>query len=992
MVGAECPSDETLVAHVAGELTAASGDELRAHLDGCDACRGVMIALARGTPQGATPSRADTVVAVRRLRVPEPLDLPARYRVDRLLGEGGMGRVFAAHDLELDRKVAVKVMRPDLASAGLADRLVRESRLMARLSHPGVVMIYDVGRHEGRVYIAMELIAGVTLQRWLHARRRSWREIVDVFCRAGDGIIAAHAAGLVHRDIKPENILLALDGDRVTRVAVSDFGVARAAHEAEGGVAPRTSVNSMSLTATGTAVGTPAYMPPEQLAGDDVGARSDVFSFGVSLWEALWGARPYRGGTVAELKEVMARGVPQVPARPGEKGAESTPPRWLARVLLAAIEPDAARRTPSMQALLGALVPERRDRRRRFAAVGVLALGAVGAAAYVVRPHAAARPAMCGDAGLANVWNFAARTHLRATLGALPGDVAPTVAERAIGAADSFAERWQIERHAACTIDDVPHRDAALICLDGRRRALATVIARVPWMQPADQVQLDERLAQVPSIEACRTDAAQLVIRDVPPAQRGRVAELEARLDEIEALALTGTRGEAERAVAQLSPAIAETGSRVLLAEQSFVTSQAIDAEQIDRQLAALRDAAVEAAKVGRDDLAAQAWLQIAESYVDEKTDAARAEDALVLADSAIARGGEDRALRARHQLELAHLRSFQSKFAEAHKILDALAAHVARDGPQLLDGVDAQRVDLLVEAGELDEAMRAARAMIESRTRRLGAGHVRTVQAHTMLSRALLTHGDDDGALAEARLAAELTRHGYGDASDAYGDALRNLAVALDEAGKTDESLATIHRARDILVATRGPRSYLVGDTFHDEAVALSAGGRFAESLPLFDQALAIYHDSVGDKHVRAAEAMLSLATTLGQLGRGTEAVARARQAVAMFREAYSPEHPRYAMARSYLGEALIHAGDKRAAQIELEAALAILDKDPSWSPIQRAAVRFNLAQSLVDDPAQHARALELGRQAKEVFDADPQWRDVGEHIGRWIKSGGKE
>src|SRR4029079_17937629 len=123
------------------------------------------------------------------------------FVVERLLGQGGMGRVFAARDTELDRPVAVKVMRGDLAGAQMAERLLRESRAMARLNHPGVVTVYDVGRHEGNVFIAMELIAGVTLQHWRRARPRTWREIASVFVRAGEGLAAAAAPGLVSTDL-----------------------------------------------------------------------------------------------------------------------------------------------------------------------------------------------------------------------------------------------------------------------------------------------------------------------------------------------------------------------------------------------------------------------------------------------------------------------------------------------------------------------------------------------------------------------------------------------------------------------------------------------------------------------------------------------------------------------------------------------------------------------------------------------------------------------
>jgi serine/threonine protein kinase len=233
MQGETCPSDEQLVAHVVGDLAEGERDAIRAHLDSCELCRAVLVGVVRATPAGKEPELAPTLVEIRKLRAEAYSDdatLPARYSIDRLLGQGGMGRVFAAHDRELDRPVAVKVMRPELASESVAERLVRESRAMAKLAIPASSRCTDVGRHDRRVYLAMELIDAVTPIR-PRAKRRSRREIVDVFCRAGEGLAAAHAAGLIHRDVKPENVLLALDGECVRRVAVSDFGVATAARE-----------------------------------------------------------------------------------------------------------------------------------------------------------------------------------------------------------------------------------------------------------------------------------------------------------------------------------------------------------------------------------------------------------------------------------------------------------------------------------------------------------------------------------------------------------------------------------------------------------------------------------------------------------------------------------------------------------------------------------------------------------------------------------------
>ncbi|MCA9693542.1 MAG: serine/threonine protein kinase, partial [Myxococcales bacterium] len=205
-----------------------------------------------------------------------------RYLILARLGEGGMGLVYAAHDPELDRKVAIKLLRGDPTDSGARDRLLREAQAMARLSHPNVITVHDVGTARGHVFVAMEYVEGGTLGTWLEEQERGWRAVLDVFLAAGRGLAAAHEAGLVHRDFKPDNVLLERDG----RVRVADFGLARyglgaaPTHPPAPAEAPtdmtRTGVSlNTKLTITGATVGTPAYMAPEQLGGVDVDARAD---------------------------------------------------------------------------------------------------------------------------------------------------------------------------------------------------------------------------------------------------------------------------------------------------------------------------------------------------------------------------------------------------------------------------------------------------------------------------------------------------------------------------------------------------------------------------------------------------------------------------------------------------------------------------------------------------------------------------------------------
>jgi serine/threonine protein kinase len=215
-----------------------------------------------------------------------------RYLVLEQIGEGGMGVVHAAYDPELDRKIALKLVRAtDQPSSHRSARMLREAQALARLAHPNVVAVHDVGvLDDGQVYLAMELVEGRTLKEWARKPGRRWTEIVEALIQAGEGLLAAHRAGLVHRDFKPANCVV----DGQGRVRVLDFGLSRPTQALEEQV-PEAALRLAdgrtpllaSVTAAGSIVGTPAYMPPEQLRGEPADARSDQYSFCVSAWEVM---------------------------------------------------------------------------------------------------------------------------------------------------------------------------------------------------------------------------------------------------------------------------------------------------------------------------------------------------------------------------------------------------------------------------------------------------------------------------------------------------------------------------------------------------------------------------------------------------------------------------------------------------------------------------------------------------------------------------------
>ncbi|HFE45750.1 MAG TPA: hypothetical protein ENJ18_09725, partial [Nannocystis exedens] len=311
-----------------------------------------------------------------------------RYTVVRPIGAGGMGMVYAAYDDELNRKIAVKLLRSGSSEHDRA-RLFREAQAMAKLSHPNVLTVHEVGTFEDQVYVAMEFVRGQNLRDWLRETARPWRTIIDRFVLAGRGLAAAHAVGLVHRDFKPANVLVGDDG----QIMVSDFGLVRSAGDGSSELSQHPQISplqmplSTSLTMTGMIMGTPAYMSPEQHLGRATDARSDQFSFCVALYEALYGVLPFAGETLVELAQTVTSGQVRDPPR------DSKVPIWVWRLLLRGLATAPAERWPTIDELLDKLSrdPERAARRRRNAALIItLVLSVIAGLIWLVRERSEA--------------------------------------------------------------------------------------------------------------------------------------------------------------------------------------------------------------------------------------------------------------------------------------------------------------------------------------------------------------------------------------------------------------------------------------------------------------------------------------------------------------------------------------------------------------------------------------------------------------------------
>ena len=307
-----------------------------------------------------------------------------QYRIETQIGSGGMGVVFRAHDIKLGRPVAIKFLSDELVDAAARRRFQREAQMASSLNHPHILTVYDVGESLGRQYLVTEFVDGGTLQSWFQRQPRSWEDVVGLLTGAADGLATAHQAGILHRDIKPTNILVTESG----YAKLADFGLAKLEddHLVAGGVP------SEDRTRKGALVGTIPYMSPEQASGMKLDARSDIFSFGVVLYEMLAGRRPFQAATNLQLLQEVIHGTPP--------SLSNDLPESLRALVMKALAKNPADRHSSMREVVTALrslqrlsgmsqAPRRQWGRRRTLAVGLSAamLAAIGAVMWRPSGH-----------------------------------------------------------------------------------------------------------------------------------------------------------------------------------------------------------------------------------------------------------------------------------------------------------------------------------------------------------------------------------------------------------------------------------------------------------------------------------------------------------------------------------------------------------------------------------------------------------------------------
>ncbi len=910
---------------------------------------------------------------------------PARtigpYEVIDVLGRGAMGVVYLAQDDKLDRRIAVKVLG-HRADESAERRLLEEAKTLAKVQHPNVVAVHDVGRDDQGVYLVMEYVAGTTLREWIRAEDRTPRRIAEIFVQIGRGLAAVHAAGFVHRDFKPSNVLVG----RGDRPLVADFGLALSelrwvSVEGEPGT-----LDPLAATQANPIVaGTPAYMAPEQFLGlaDE---RSDQFGFCVALFEALYGARPFPETTRDVPSEQWASHL--------RAPAGTRVPKWMHAILVRGLAFERADRWASMEGLVAALEDDpaaRRRRRRSIVAVAasVIAAATAGAWAMHVAPS-------CDEATaeLEAVWGPQPRERLRAAFmdeSVVAGETTLAVLEAEI---DRYAGALRSAELASCeatlvrreqTVETRERRD---LCLDRRVHALAALV-HVAQQQPAEIVRRPgSLLAGLPEVEMC-ADIERLTLGVAPPGDAetsALVDDVLARLAEAEANLWVERSDLAAATVEDVRASVDASSYPPLQAAHALAEGRVAARNMAFERARERLTHAFFTAHAHRDDevaaLAAIEMLYMVGYWEPRPVEAALwAEQAKA---AAIREGRERRAdlltalaawYRTEHRDEevLALLKEVLESKTEADPLQRAIAlGNVAI---------------ALSRLRRYEEAEPYLRETVDAMTALFGDAHPATLSQLTKLGSNLLGQRRLDDALPLLkRAAAGLSGTGHEDETSAWGE-LGRLHLAREE---PEAALEALTRARDQALDRFGASSFQAASMHVNLGAACSASGRFDEAAREYARAAEIFTPKQGAPFLEASLAW----TGVGQvrIEQAEVEVARAAELWALAIEAFTRAE---AIVRTVQGDdsvalarplasradALRRAGRADEGLGLARRALEILEGHEA-AAAERAEPRFVLARILVATGADREEALALARQARDGFVGTAQI----EEAERWI------
>lgn len=886
-----------------------------------------------------------------------PDEVLGRYVVLYRLGAGGMGVVYAAYDPKLDRKVAIKLLRKASSDPSkrkrAQERLMAEARALARLSHPNVIAVHDVAVHDGRIVVAMEFVDGETLTSRLAREPLPWRAVVKLMVQAGEGLAAAHGAGLVHRDFKPDNVMLARDG----RVHVMDFGLAREFELDDGhsSWSEQPPASGPHPEARSRLAGTPAYMAPEQHRGMAVDGRTDQFSFCVTLYESLYGHRPFVAeGAQAILALIDRADVPVAPSHVKVPGR-------IRAIVLKGLAADPDDRYSSMQTLLGALERESALRRPQFAALAgiggtAIVLGGWGVAAgFSDDDPIAPEPCAGAEQRFLAVWDPARRSAIESRFSNTGQPYAEATWIAVSSELDAYRTSW-VEMHTdACEATRIRQEqsdgmlDLRMECL-GRR--LDEFDALTELLADADPELIRTGVAATAKLVPVRVCAdTDLLKAPVPvpddPDVRERIRELRASLARVKVHEDAGryARGLALAKVAVQRARV--VGHAPVLAESLLREGKlALATGNTDRSEPLLREA-VQTASAGRDDLtAARAWI------------------ALV---AVVGHG--------------------QARVEPAQELIDAARAAVARAGAPVELQVELAIVTgaTFVQQGRLEDAQDQFQLALERQRAASGPQHPTMGRIYNNLAAVNLLRQDAHAAKRNLERAIELQERTHGPKHPSVAPMKANVGALLLRQGRTRESKELLTESLQVWEASGARNDVYIGQANLSLAQAELFDGRPEEAESRARRSLTTF-EATNAQHPDVARALTMVGASVHAQGRAAEALPLLERALEVGEETLSEDHDDLASILTDLGAVQLELGFAEASLGSLKRALSIRMTRPGM-PTELPRLRFAMARaSLASDPD---RALRLARSARAGFEALPHEHPMRRHLNdvdAWI------
>jgi len=889
-----------------------------------------------------------------------------RYDVLRRVGIGGMGEVFEARDLELQRAVALKVLHAEF-SERYRIRLKREATALAQLSHPGIAHVYEVGEVGDIVYLAMEFVPGPTLAAWQKSATHPWRDILDKYLQAGQAVAAAHAAGIVHRDFKPSNVMVRPDG----RVCVLDFGLARAIASDDTETSgtefvhpdPSHTLLSDRLTATGATLGTPAYMSPEQMMAQAVGEASDQFSFCVALWEALYGERPYTGLTSGELlRALVLEELKHPPRKPWR-------PTWLRHALSRGLEVQPEKRHPSMTALLTALNTAPR-RRLQVAGTGAAAALALAVTGYALLP--APPPCPAAQTRVEDMLGPQARAERQAAFMRTRLPEASKALANAESRLSRTASEWSQAYTEVCTTlaapDPAPSAHTRRSCLERGLEEMrstakvlasadATLVQRLPWV-----------LSSLENATAC--DLGSSVASHSAP-------EVTETLARVAALTMTGDLETATR-LAQDAEALArERDAKPQLAEAVLWRGRiAIEREAYREAEPLLQDAAHLALAASHHATTVDAWLDLANVHF-RRHEIERAEVALEQTAAMIARVDRGTGPRmAKLQLRRGELARHRKRFEEAFETLErAQDLTTNLFGERSVEHIHVLKAlgDTQLDAGQVELAERYYEDALQIAAERLGSdAHGLVALLHYELGLAHTLRGATEAASSDFARAEAIYARLAPDHVIMRANVLSAQAEAALQVGDPAATIETADRIEQLLLAAGESRHFTRYNAHILRITALEALERTEEALGRRLELLGLME--IGGDWITLTKLHAEVIDALLEAGRIEQAEDHAARALARMSPHFEPDALVLAHLHHATSSVALARDDLPRAQRALERALTSIGRAAPEDPeaeIPRALVA-ELRVRLLEKKGESAEHLAVAaRDAQRDFEA---------------------